>query len=251
MKSKKLLFSTLLSLGCMVTYLTMTSSNSGQMGVAATGCGGCHGSQNNATTITVTGIPNTGYVAGTSYPITLTVANAGATLTHGGFDLNFSGGTISNAPAQTMVMGTELHHTAKKAMTGGSVSWSFNWTAPNSSTVTLNVSGNAVNNNNNDSGDQWNKVTLNYNLATPTSVNNVVETPISVYPNPATETIKVTASNAKSFRAISLTGSALNLDVMNSGNNEYTLNTKNLASGMYILLIHTEAGMKHTKFVKQ
>jgi hypothetical protein len=251
MKSKKLLFSTLLSLGCMATYLTMTSSNSGQMGVAATGCGSCHGSQNNATTITVTGIPATGYVAGTSYPVTLTVANAAVTLTHGGFDLNFSGGTISNAPAQTMVMGTELHHTSKKAMTGGSVSWSFNWTAPNSSAVTLNVSANAVNNNNGDSGDQWNKVTLNYTLATPTSVSNVAEVPVTVYPNPAAESIKVTALNATSFRAISLTGSAINLDVMNTGNNEYTLNTKNLASGMYILLIHTEAGMKHTKFVKQ
>jgi hypothetical protein len=109
MKSKKLLFSTLLSLGCMATYLTMTSSNTGQMGVAATGCGSCHGSQNNATTITVTGIPATGYVAGTSYPVTLSVARMLAvTLTHAGFDLNFSGGTISNAPAQTMVMGTEV-----------------------------------------------------------------------------------------------------------------------------------------------
>jgi hypothetical protein len=131
------------------------------------------------------------------------------------------------------------------------VSWSFNWTAPNSSAVTLNVSANAVNNNNGDSGDQWNKVTLNYTLATPTSVSNVTEVPVTVYPNPATESIKVTALNATSFRAISLTGSAINLDVMNTGNNEYTLNTKNLASGMYILLIHTEAGMKHTKFVKQ
>jgi hypothetical protein len=256
MKSKKLIFSTLLAFGCMVTYLTMTSSSSGQMGVASTGCGGnnCHGNaQNPATTIAVTGIPAGGYVAGTTYPITLTISNATASLTKAGFDLNFSGGSISGAPANTMIMGTELHHTSPFNLTAGTVNINFNWTAPAAGgVVTLNVSANAVNNNNATSGDQWNKVNLTFVQATPTAVKDLNQVEVSVYPNPANEFVTVkTEATVHSFKAVSMTGSIINLNSIQDANNQYRINTQTLSSGNYILLMNDGNKNLHTIFTKK
>lgn len=250
MKYKKLLFSTLLSLGCLVTYITMTSNSGGVMNNHTTGCGGasCHGSQSSATLITVSGIPASGYVANTTYAVTLTLTNP--SMSAAGFDLNFSGGNIPSAPSGTMPMGTELHHTSKKTMTSGTVSWNFDWTAPSTPTVTLNVAANAVNNNNNSNGDEWNKTTFNYNLA-PSAVNEVENLPIKVFPNPATNLLRVQANGIQSMKVVSMTGSVMQLAVDNYTSNVHTVNINSLASGMYILLIKTNQGTKHTTFVKQ
>jgi hypothetical protein len=253
MKSKKLLLSTLLAFGCIATYISLTSSASasqGVMGASANGCGSCHGNAANvATTISLTGIPATGYVAGTTYPVTLTITNA--TKVGAGFDLNFSGGSISNAPAQTMVMGTELHHTATKAMVSGVATWNFSWTAPAAAAVTLNIAGNAVNGNNSDSGDQWNKVTINLVQATPTAISDVNHTPVTLYPNPTSSQMTVKIDQASSFTAISMTGSMIHLNATSTQAGEYSLNTAALANGNYILLINTGKELKHTTFSKK
>ncbi len=257
MKSKKLLFSTLLALGCITTYITMSSSSGGAMGVASGGCStspNCHGNAlNPATVIAVTGIPVTGYIAGTTYPITLTITNATATLSKAGFDLNFSGGSISGAPANTMIMGTELHHTSPFNLSGGTVNVNFNWTAPVAGgTVTLNVSANAVNNNNAASGDQWNKVNLSYNQAAPTAVNDLNQTNVSIYPNPVSDVVTVkTDATVQSFKAVSMIGLITNLSVVQHATNEYRMNTQMLSTGNYILLMNTGSKTLHTMFTKK
>jgi hypothetical protein len=154
MKSKKLLFSSVLMLGGIVTFLTLTSNSTGVMGASTSGCS-CHGAASAATTIAITGIPSTGYVAGTAYPVTLTVSNS--TKVEAGFDLTVSAGTISNAPAGTMLMGTtELHHNTPGTALSGVTSWSFTWTAPaTGSSVNFFIAGNATNNSNTFAGDSW------------------------------------------------------------------------------------------------
>lgn len=255
MKSKKLLFSTLLAFGCITTYISLTSSASasqGVMGASANGCGSCHGNAANvATTIALTGIPATGYVAGTTYPVTLTITNA--TKVGAGFDLNFSGGSISGAPANTMIMGTELHHTSPFNLTAGTVNINFNWTAPAAGgVVTLNVSANAVNNNNATSGDQWNKVNLTFVQATPTAVKDLNQAEVSVYPNPANEFVTVkTEATVHSFKAVSMTGSIINLNSIQDANNQYRINTQTLSSGNYILLMNDGNKNLHTIFTKK
>jgi hypothetical protein len=252
MKSRKLLFTTLLAFGCIATYISLTSSASasqGVMGASATGCGSCHGNSASATTsITLTGIPASGYVSGTTYPVTLTISNA--TKTGAGFDLNFSGGSISNAPSQTMVMGTELHHTATKAMASGTVTWNFSWTAPVAASVTLNIAGNAVNGNNSDSGDEWNKVTINLLKATPTSVKDVENMPLSIYPNPSNGVINIQTGHNKinKFYAVSLSGSTTLLAATEINNGHYQINTTCLATGNYILLAKTDNTTMHAVF---
>lgn len=167
MKSRKLRFSSLLAIGSMVAYLTLTSSSGGQMGVSTTGCGGssCHGgSANSATAIALTGIPAGGYTPGTAYNVTLSVTNM--SLGKAGFDLSVSGGTLSNAPTGTMLMGSELHHTTPANAVSGVSTWSFTWTAPASGNVNFNISANAVNGNTQQTGDVWNMVTLPFSPAT-------------------------------------------------------------------------------------
>ncbi len=256
MKSKKLLFSFLFGLSGLSAYLVLTSSanaSQGVMGASAIGCGSCHGSANAATTITITGIPAGGYVNGTTYNLSLKVANASKL--GAGFDLSVSAGSLSNAPANTMLMGSsELHHTATLPMTAGEAIWNFSWTAPASgNTVTFNVSGNAVNNNNSDSGDQWNKISIDYTKAAPNTVNEIEATDGILYPNPANQTIRLKSKqniDGGAFWAVSLHGQLIKLAAQPLGNHEYQMNVESLANGNYMLFYSVEEKVQHMSFSK-
>ncbi|HPI54659.1 MAG TPA: T9SS type A sorting domain-containing protein [Chitinophagaceae bacterium] len=199
MKSKKLLFSSLLAVGSMIAYLTLTSSAGGQMGVATSGCGGssCHGgAANAATSIALTGIPAGGYTPGTAYNVTLSVTNM--SLGKAGFDLSVSGGTLSNNnTATTMLMGSELHHTTPANAVSGVSTWTFTWTAPASGTVNFNISANAVNGNTQQTGDVWNKVTLPFSPASSASAPTVTApAAVSITSSSASITSTVNANGA-------------------------------------------------------
>ena len=259
MKSKKLLFSTLLMLGGVATYITMSSNSQGIMGKSTVGCGGggCHGAMSTNTLISFSGtVPSSGYVPGSTYTMTLLVANASAK-PKSGFDLTVTGGSISGAPANTMAMGTELHHTSPlTALVGGGAAVTsivFNWTAPTSAatSVTFNVSGNAVDGTGNQANDEWNQDSYVFNKAS-TSINDVESTQFNLYPNPATEYLTInTDATIQSVKAISLTGSMINLTVSKLSNNEYRVDTKTLATGAYVLLINDGKSTSHKKFIKQ
>lgn len=257
MKSKKLLFSTFLSLSCIATYLIFTSSATavqGVMGASTIGCGSCHGTANAATTITVTGIPATGFIAGTTYPLSLKVTNASKLAA--GFDLSVTAGTLSNPPANTMLMGggTELHHTAKLLMTAGDAVWNFSWTAPAAgNTATIHVAGNAVNNNGSDSGDQWNKISITFNKAIPAAVTDMEKTGISVFPNPCTDYITVNSTqeiDLNTFYAVSFNGSIIKMSAMKMNPDNYKLETTSLSKGNYLLAYSVNGKTNHVRFSK-
>ncbi len=155
-------------------YVLFSSNSSGINGRSTSGCS-CHGPNNGATMLTITGIPASGWVAGQSYSMTATVTNsakAGA-----GFDLSVTAGTLSSAGAGAALVGTtEVRHNTPKSMSGGSASWTFMWTAPSSGTsVNFRFAGNAVNlNGTDDPGDIPNQTTITYNVAVvqPTAVTN-------------------------------------------------------------------------------
>lgn len=250
MKLKKLLFSSIFFLGLGSIALLNMSSSGGQMGVYATGCSGtgCHGAANTNTSISVTGIPSGGYVAGTVYPITLTVTNADSTLQAGGFDLKFGGGTITGAPANTMLMGLELHHTQPKLLTGSSVSWSFNWTAPSAASTTLNVSANMVNGTGNETGDQWNKVTLTYNQA-PSSVDVIRLNKSICYPNPCSDKLTIEViTGIESIQALNYYGQIIPIQwrYANAANSQISVDTKGLSEGNYMILLNHIDGKQET-----
>ncbi|MBL7814734.1 MAG: T9SS type A sorting domain-containing protein [Saprospiraceae bacterium] len=118
--------------------------------VVSTGCSdpgqGCHDlAPTTGASITLTGVPSS-YIAGRVYPLTLTVSDP--TMSRAGFQIVAKDaaaanaytniGTFSSVTGTKVITGTtassngpgRLVHSTDKAMTGGSASWTFNWTAP-------------------------------------------------------------------------------------------------------------------------
>ena len=254
MKSKKLLLSTLLLLGGITTYLTMSSYSGGIMGVSSTGCGGigCHAL--GATNITITGIPATGFTSGSTYTLTLRVTNT--TKVAAGFDLSVTAGALSGAPTGTMLMGgNELHHTTPKSMTAGTSEWIFNWTAPaTATTAEFKVAGNAVNLNTFSSGDAYAVNTISFSKAWPTNVANVENTDFQLYPNPANEFMILKSANGfteTSFNILSLNGSVVRLNGQHTRDqNECRISTASLPAGHYILYFESNGKTQSFPFRK-
>jgi Secretion system C-terminal sorting domain len=154
-----------------IAYFTLSSySNTGgsiMSGNSQSGCS-CHGAANNATTITITGMPNgSGYTINQVYPVTITVSSAGKLAA--GINLNVSNGTVSNLGANLTLVGTTgLRHSSPKPMAAGTTTFTFDWKAPAvaSGAVNLYVSANATNNNSANSGDAW----VSNSLSVPLSV---------------------------------------------------------------------------------
>lgn len=134
--------------------------NSGITGRTTSGCGGggCH-SSGSTTAVSLTG--NNPVNPNTQTTLTVVVAHSGKS--HAGINLgivNSSGtnsGTIGSISGQgTSVSGSELIHTSKKAMSGNSASFQFNWTSPATPGIyNIRAAGNAVDNNGNSSNDEF------------------------------------------------------------------------------------------------
>ncbi len=133
--------------------------------------------------------------------------------------------------------------------------WVFNWTAPAAgSAVTFNVSGNAVNNTGNESGDAWAMTTFTFNKAIPASVETIENATFSLYPNPVMDLLQFKSSNEiseASFRAITLTGSVFELKANKMNGNEYQLPISSLPAGQYILHAIVNGKLYAQHFSKQ
>jgi hypothetical protein len=139
-------------------------------------------------------------------------------------------------------------------MVAGDATWNFSWTAPATGTVTFNVAGNAVNNNNSDSGDQWSKITIDYVKAIPNAVHDVEQTTGKLHPNPCTEYLTVQAAGQvglNSFFATDINGRKVQLSAVNVNAGAYRVNTDALSAGTYILTFLNEGKAEHIKFSKQ
>ena len=127
--------------------------SSGKTGSSSTGCGGgsCHGGANTVTP-SLAGQPSSGYTPGTVY--SLTIGGSGGTSgTKGGFNLDATQGTLSNAGtnAQVATNGEATHSNFN------SRSWTIDWTAPSSGSgdTTFNLAVNFVDGTGTTSGDSW------------------------------------------------------------------------------------------------
>ena len=257
---KKITTICFLSISGILAIISLSSSktaSTGVMGQASQnlGCGSCHGNTANANTvINVTGIPAAGYTPGTTYPVTMTITNAA--MTGAGFDLFFTGGSITGNPVGTMLMlaGKEMHHIQRFPMTGAGVyTCNFNWTAPAAGgLVSLTVAANAVNSNDNNQGDQWNKVNFTYSPA-PNAVSDVATEPLSVYPNPASSTLMVDTKNQAPVTGVvisNLSGQRFDLPMVNQ-QGKLNIEVASLASGFYHVSYYQQGMVHRTSFVKK
>jgi hypothetical protein len=122
-------------------------------------CDGCHGGGDPTGNVTLSNVPNR-FIAGQTYALTLTIQHAAAL--RGGFQIVATNGT-TNAMVGSFTASTgmrlnnvsRLTQSTPRNFSSGSVSWTFNWTAPSSNTprVVFYYAGNAVNGDGGTSGD--------------------------------------------------------------------------------------------------
>ncbi|MCE1190111.1 MAG: T9SS type A sorting domain-containing protein [Ignavibacteria bacterium] len=115
------------------------------------GCS-CHGNLSSAVGVVIAG-PDTLQPGATGqYTVTIT----GGPLVKGGVDIAVSTGTLV-AGTGLKLSGGELTHSTPMAASSGKVVFSFSYKAPaTTGTATMYSTGNSVNNNQSESGDQWN-----------------------------------------------------------------------------------------------
>jgi hypothetical protein len=162
-------------------YTLFTSSSGGVFGKSTAGCGGAGCHQNAPTTqLNVTGIPASGYVNGTPYTITLTVANAAKS--KAGFNLTVNDGTLTAGPGMMLNGPRELKHTSPLNMVSGVSTWTFTWTAPPTGVnpVIFFVAGNSVDGNNQSSNDEFDTNQFQFSCAASSTVPSITNGSVTV-----------------------------------------------------------------------
>jgi len=188
-----LTLSALLAIGVgTIAYTNSSAPPTGRTGAPSEqNCTSCHSGTVNAgagSVVVSSTIPATGYVAGSSYLVTVTVADT--LRSEFGFSTTCLNSANNNAGSLTTTGGTGVgiqtagngrqYANHSGAGTGtGSKSWTFTWTAPAAGTgsVTFYASGNATNNNNGSSGDNIYTTSTSYTeAATTTSPTAIIST---------------------------------------------------------------------------
>lgn len=245
---KRLLYTSILSIGLFLTYLISSSNSGGISGVFTTGCT-CHGVADNSTIITLTGAPPT-VTPGATYNMTLTVSNSDPNMLAAGFDLWIStnSGTLSNPSTGSVInaiaSGTEMRHTTPQTLTNGSASWTFDWTVPTSwvsNLVIFQIAGNTVNSNALTSGDKWKQTNVTHIISTTVNVPTVeTHADMIVYPNPSFDELFVISQEElpQQLVVLSFNGSVLRLPCqrLSSNSNRYKVDISILAQGCYYVM---------------
>jgi hypothetical protein len=232
-------------------------SNSGSPG-AKTGspidgstCAQCHNSTVTTAEWITTTIPETGYVPGEKYTITLSASDAAAVKI--GFELTAEttlgkqGTFIITDDAKTKLTNGNKSVTHKSTgvnPVSGANSWSVDWTAPIAGTgeVTFYAAINAANGNGNTSGDKIYTSELAVSEATTTSVAGVKRNRITLYPNPAYGFFMVEAgSEIQQITIIDLAGKLVHSE-KNIRSTKTQVNLDNLKPGLYIAKMVTGDG---------
>jgi hypothetical protein len=164
-----------LRLGVLVLAARANAFSSGisSTSFGAQGCNECHGG-GNTPVVTLTGA--TAVTAGSTNQYTLQIEVTGAQ-NKGGLNVAATGGALAvggDASGGTQPVSgkngrTEITHTGAHSSVDGLVAFSFLWTAPSdTTTVTMNAWGNAVNGSGTSAGDKANSAQLDISVDTAT-----------------------------------------------------------------------------------
>jgi hypothetical protein len=246
-------------LGIPIVALTFISSAggmsgglSGSPGDGSNSCVQCHSGGNfNAVGGIITNIPGTGYVAGQTYNVSVTVTSSS---TKHGFQItaeDASGNKLGNFTAGT---GNQVVN-ANKAVTHTSVgtsqtTWNFTWTAPSTGAVPVNFYAaiNATNANFNSTGDQVVLASRGYEVL---STDQLEDISFQVYPNPTENQIFLKGNENFSDFEIQI----VNIHGQIVQKTQYTVESQsidvsNLESGVYFIHLSNDSKKGNSKFVK-
>ena len=212
----------------------------------------CHNVQrDNSVQVQITG-PDT-LIKGQSgeYQITL----SGGPAVQGGFNIASFLGTLSPVDASSQLMLSELTHTNPKTFSGGSVSWTFNFTAANQVyTDTIFSAGNSVNGDGfNNSQDRWNFgqrfVVHVIDQVSSVEGNNFVVNNFKLdqnYPNPFNPSTMINYSIPQSsfvtLKVYDIIGNEIATlvnETKSAGKYDVSFEASNLSNGVYLYSIKT------------
>jgi len=265
-----------LCISLMLTFGELYSNSGGKtrsLQSALGGCGGCHGSASSNTNVSIVSKSGlftiqpgvkaefTAIVAHTSKPYAGINIGVKTSLTS-----NTNSGTLAVVQGQGLKFvqnDGELTHTSPKTMVSGKAEFSFTWTAPSQEGVYyLMATGNAVNRNGGDSGDEWNFMTpIQITVAASTGVHETNQiSSLSVFPNPVQEysifQFEVDQPSEASYSIINMMGQTVfsqKLGYMTSG--VHSVNflglSSILSSGHYLISIQASGGRQTIPFIKQ
>ncbi len=233
---------------------------------------GCHNdaAATPITEIITSTIPNTGYVAGTTYDMFVILKKTG--ISKFGFEVSaqdLSGnavGTLATADTKTKLVGSSKYitHTATgTAATSDSILWQFKWTAPSGTvpdSVTFYGAFNASNSNSGTTGDQIFTSTSTFKKdttspstpTTPTTPTGVDEysgnASIAVYPNPTSNVININSGDVDVL-AISIVNASGNTVINTTASS--SIDISSLQNGKYFVRVTTNEGTVTKQVIKQ
>jgi hypothetical protein len=238
---------------------------------------GCHtgftdNSQGGSVTINSSNLTNWEYVPGTTYNISITVAETG--ISTWGFATEILKSNGDNAGTITAGSGSHIltanvggfsrRSVTQSAAGSGSNSktYNFTWAAPATDVgpVTIYAVGNAANGNGVRSGDHIYTATQVVNPAASSGVaeNNASKLSLNVYPNPSSDLLNVDYALPTSGRvkaAIYTTDGRLVKSVFEanqaSGFNHKTVDVSDLAAGLYVINVEVDGQLQAPKMFEK
>jgi hypothetical protein len=206
---------------------------------STTGCS-CHGSAVTGVSATING--PTSVVKGQTAQFSLVISRAGQT--GAGLDVATRRGTLAAVTSGTRLQSGEITHNNNLAMSGGTITILFNYTAPATAGVdTLWANGLASNSNGAEDGDQWNwAVNRNVNIIEPSSTLNLTALIEGLY-NPGTNTMTadtatvILRNSTSPYAIVSSSKAVLN----SSGTGAFTFTGVSNGVPYYIVLTHRNA----------
>lgn len=210
-------------------------------------------------------IPGTGYIPGSVYTFTVSLSKAGTTIF--GFEVSpqttngTKVGTMSvTNPTETQLIGSSkfITHTISGITgSGGTKSWSFNWTAPVAGTGSVTFYGciNACNGDHTKLGDQVYKTTAVFTENT-TGINAIsIDKKVSIYPIPAKEFVNISTDfelngeiNISIYDVAGKQVSTKNYYTSN-GNSIITIPVSHMNQGVYFMVISKDQTQLTKKMV--
>ena len=242
------------------TYLLMSYSSGAPFGYSGSPgdnnrtCTICHSSNgvSYTPTITISGLPESGYTPGETYQISLSVT--GADNTNTGFEAcvenanNQKKGTFNNTDGNTQTIqgDTYITHTSLSIT---SPSWQFEWTAPATSQGDLQLyyAVNLADGNYNTNNDY----VESGSVSIPENTNALMELgdkDLSIYPNPTMDYLQI-KSTKYDFNQAEITDMSGKTYPVNINNNR--IDIRFLPTGKYFLRLKNEQINEVKQFIKK
>ncbi|HPR31056.1 MAG TPA: T9SS type A sorting domain-containing protein [Prolixibacteraceae bacterium] len=242
------------SLGIIV-FFSATLYNGGSPGrksgspLDGASCTQCHTGTSLSSEWITTTIPATGYVRGETYTLTLSAAHQEAA--RFGFELTAENSTekkglftITQTERTKLTNNNQAvtHTSGGTSPNNGQISWNVEWTAPeeDAGAITFYAATNAANGNGSTSGDQIFTSALTVSPATTHNGQSIVQSPLKVYPNPASGWVFLETSSPVQNIVLMNTEGKIIRHLNGTQQNPCKLNVEGFTPGIYVLKVETK-----------